>query len=309
MENKEFDTIIVGGSYAGLSAAMALGRSLRSVLIIDSGLSCNRQTPHSHNFLTQDGATPREISEAAKKQVLKYPTVKFSSDTVISAARSINGFEVLTQKSQKLRSKKILFATGVKDIMPDMKGFADCWGISVLHCPYCHGYEVAHKNLGILANGDTAFELCQLIQHWSGSLTLFTDGKSALTEEQWGLVRKLGIGVVEKKINELIYDSGHIAAIAFEDGNRSEIDAIFARVPFEQHCGIPATMGCKMTEQGYIEVDFSQQTSVEGVFCAGDNTTPLRAVSLAVSSGTIAGASINMQLLSEELPTHSQISQ
>ncbi|MEM7297910.1 MAG: NAD(P)/FAD-dependent oxidoreductase, partial [Bacteroidota bacterium] len=134
MNNKQdFDVIIIGGSYAGLSAAMALGRSLRNVLIIDSGLPCNRQTPHSHNFITQDGKTPSEIATAAKSQVLEYDTVQFLEDLASSGKRIAHGFEVLTASGKKVTAKKLVFATGIKDIMPEIKGFADCWGISVVH--------------------------------------------------------------------------------------------------------------------------------------------------------------------------------
>ena len=301
-DDTEFDAVIVGGSYAGLSAAMALGRSLRSVLIIDSGKPCNRQTPYAHNFVTQDGATPKEISDKAKAQVLVYPTVKFLNDLVVSVTKEPDGFSVITQKPQGIKARKILFATGVKDMMPSLKGFAECWGISVLHCPYCHGYEVANKSLGIIANGETAFELGKLIQHWSENLTLFTNGKLNLAAEQYSLIEKLNIEVVEKEIEELNHNNGYLKSLTFVDDTKTEIDAIFTRVPFEQHCEIPITLGCHITEQGYVEVDLFQKTNVEGVFCAGDNTTFLRAVPIAIAAGTKAGASINMELLNEELP-------
>ena len=299
---QEFDVIIVGGSYAGLSAGMILGRSLRSVLIIDSGNPCNEQTPHSHNFLTQDGKTPKEISQLATRQVLAYPTVKLLNDLVISARKTEKGFEVSTNSITAIKAKKILFTTGVKDIMPNIKGFAECWGISVLHCPYCHGYEVAHKNLGLIANGDTAFELCTLIQHWSDKLTLFTNGKSELNEEQHQLIKKLEIKVIETKIAELNHENGVLKSVVFVDGKRKNIDAVFSRVAFKQHCELPIQLGCDITDAGHIEVDFSQKTNIHGLFCAGDNATPLRTVSLATSAGTKAGAFINMELLTEALP-------
>src|SRR5688500_15844678 len=132
---QEYDVIIIGGSYAGLSAAMALGRSLRQVLIIDSSKPCNQQTPHSHNFITQDGETPKGIAEKAKAQVLKYDTVKFYNGIATEGTKTENGFEIKTQSGGRFTSKKLLFATGVKDQFPDINGFAECWGISVLHCP------------------------------------------------------------------------------------------------------------------------------------------------------------------------------
>lgn len=298
---RHFEAIIVGGSYAGLSAAMALGRSLRRVLIIDSGKACNRQTPHSHNFITQDGVTPAEISEKAKAQVLEYDSVEFLSDWVKDVVRTDQVFEVSTQNKASYTADKVLFATGVKDIMPPIPGFSECWGISVLHCPYCHGYEVKHENIGILANGATAFELCQLIQHWTDQLTLFTNGPSTLSVEQSAIIAQLNITIIEKEIAELDHSAGHLKSVAFKNGTRHDLTAIFARVEFDQHSDIPVQLGCDLTEHGYIAVDFFQKTSVAGVFAAGDNTTPLRTVSIAVAAGTKAGVSINKDLITAQL--------
>src|SRR5690554_7950497 len=140
-DGKNFDAIIIGGSYSGLSAAMTLGRSLRNVLIMDSELPCNRQTPHSHNFLTQDGKTPKEISSLAKQQVQKYETVKFYKGLATRGTKTTNGSEITIDTKDKCTAKKSIFATGIKDIMPAIKGFTECWGISIIHGPYCHGYE------------------------------------------------------------------------------------------------------------------------------------------------------------------------
>src|SRR4028119_808587 len=178
VDNKHFDVIIVGGSYSGLAAGMALGRALRKVLIIDSGDPCNKQTPYSHNFLTNDGRTPKEIALLAKQQVRMYRTVGFLDALITAGIKTKTGFEIQIQTGETFATKKLVFASGIKDIMPTIPGFADCWGISVLHCPYCHGYEVRHKKTGILANGDTAFELSSLISNWTNDLTLYTNGVS-----------------------------------------------------------------------------------------------------------------------------------
>ncbi|HEX2627711.1 MAG TPA: FAD-dependent oxidoreductase, partial [Chitinophagaceae bacterium] len=137
---EQFDVIIIGGSYSGLAAALALGRALKKVLVIDSGQPCNSPTPHSHNFITQDGKTPKEISTLARKQVEKYNTVKFIEGLAISGTKTVTGFEIQTDSTKIFEAKKLIFATGIKDIMPSIKGHAECWGISIIHCPYCHGY-------------------------------------------------------------------------------------------------------------------------------------------------------------------------
>lgn len=159
----QFDVIIIGGSYSGLSAAMALGRALRKTLIIDGGKPCNRQTPRSHNFITHDGKAPREIADTAREQVLQYDTVSLVNSTVINVVKTDYTFTVNTHDNT-YKAKKLLLATGVADVMPAIEGFAECWGISVVHCPYCHGYEVRHQKTGIFANGPAAFEYATHIE-------------------------------------------------------------------------------------------------------------------------------------------------
>ena len=181
---KDFEVIILGGSYAGLSAAMALGRSLRNTLIIDAGKPCNRQTPHSHNFLTQDGSTPQEISEISRHQVAKYDTVKFYEGLAIGGKKVAGGFEIRTSRGDAFRTKKLILATGIKDMMSEIPGFAECWGISVVHCPYCHGYEIRNKKTAIIANGDTAIHLASLVNNLSKDIIVLTSGEKTFDNNQ-----------------------------------------------------------------------------------------------------------------------------
>ncbi len=297
--NNRYDVIIVGGSYAGLSAAMSLGRSLRKVLIIDSGLPCNRQTPHSHNFITHDGETPKAIADKAREQVLKYATVSIQSGLAVSATKVENGFELTTADGAVLATRKLLFATGVKDLMPAIPGFAECWGITVIHCPYCHGYEVKQERTGIMSNGDIGFEFSKLINNLTKELTLFTNGKSTLSLEQQEKLQKHNIAVVETEIAGFEHRNGQLEQVLLKDGSAMPLKAMYAKPSFEQHCDIPVQLGCALTEQGYIAVDMLGRTSVPGVYGAGDNTAMMRAVSLAVAGGGMAGAGINKELVEE----------
>lgn len=297
---KKFDVIIIGGSYAGLSAGMALGRALRNVLIIDSGKPCNIQTPHSHNFLTQDGNTPAEISTLAQQQVEKYETVKFYKGLATTAVKTENGFEIQTASGDKFTAKKIIFATGIKDIMPDIKGFAECWGISIIHCPYCHGYEYSNDKTGIIANGDIAFEMGKLINNWTNNLTVFTNGKSTLTEDQVAKLKKHNIKLVEKEIDFFAHKNGQIENIMFKDGSSETLKALYARPKFEQHCELPKLLGCEFTEQNHIKIDFFQKTTQNGIFACGDNSSMMRAVSYAVAMGGMAGSMANREIIEEE---------
>lgn len=298
-ENQTYDVIIIGGSYAGLSAAMALGRAIRNVLVIDSGKPCNRQTPHSHNFLTQDGNTPAAIAALARSQVMAYPTIHFLNDKVTGAEGENNNYRISTFGGEKIKAKKLLFATGIKDLMPDITGFAACWGISVIHCPYCHGYEYKGQQTGILVNGDIAFEFGRLIKNWTRNLTIFTNGKSTVTEENRKQLEETGITIIEKELREIQHKDGYLTNVIFTDGESYDLDALYAKLPFEQHCLIPEKLGCVLSDSGYIQVDGFQQTSVPGIYAAGDNTAMLRSVSSAVATGTAAGAFINRELIAE----------
>jgi len=296
--NSEYDVIIIGGSYAGLSAAMALGRAMRHVLIIDSGKPCNRQTPHSHNFLTQDGNTPASIAKIGRAQVLQYPTIEFTEGEVTRVEGENGQFVVYSSEGQAIAARKVLFATGIKDLMPEIKGFADCWGISVIHCPYCHGYEYRHEQTGILANGDQAFEFARLINNWTKKLTVFTNGASTINESQREQLLQLNISVIETAVQEIRHTDGFLQELLFGDGSSSKMTALYAKIPFEQHSDIPAKLGCQMTDTGYIQTDDFQKTSIPGIYAAGDNSTMVRSISVTVGTGTKAGAFINHELIS-----------
>ncbi len=298
--NNSFDVIIIGGSYAGLSAAMALGRSLRKVLIIDSGMPCNRQTPHSHNFITHDGEKPRVIAEKAKAQVLKYSTVKFYNGLAVSGKKIENGFTIITKNGGTFTAKKLLFATGVKDIMPDIRGFSECWGISVIHCPYCHGYEVKNERTGILANGNFACHYAQLVRNLTKDLTIFTNGKAEFSAEQSAKLKQHNISVIEKEIDFLKHENGNVQQIVFKDQSTFGLKAIYSRPDFEQHSKIPEMLGCELTEQGHIKVDMFQKTTEPNIFACGDNASPMRSVAYAIATGNIAGAMINRGMTEEE---------
>lgn len=299
-DNKIFDVIIIGGSYAGLSAALALGRSLRNVLIIDSGKPCNIQTPHSQNFLTQDGKPPREISSVAKADVEKYETVIFYKGIAISGTKTENGFEIATNANDKFTAKKLIFATGIKDTMPDIKGFSECWGISIVHCPYCHGYENRFKNTGIIANGQKAYHLATMVGNLTKNLTILTNGKADFTIEQLEKLSKHQIKIIENQISEIEHKDGKLQNLVFQDGTKIPFDVAYGVIPFSQHSDIPVSLGCELTEDGYIKIVAFQKTTVPNIFACGDNSNMLRSVANAVSSGNIAGAVANGELVQEQ---------
>ena len=295
-----FDVIIIGGSYAGLSAGMALGRALKKVLIVDNGHPCNIQTPHSHNFLTQDGQTPSEIAGVAKKQVMHYDTIQFYEGLAIMANKISKGFEVCMVSGDVFKAKKLIFATGVKDIMPQLEGFGACWGKSIIHCPFCHGYEVRNRTTGILGNGDAGFEFAKMLLNWTSDLTLFTNGPSTLTEVQHKKLQQHNIKVIEKPIAYFEQRNGYLEQIVFNDLTDFALEVLYAKLPFVQHCVLPFALGCDLTAQGLIKVNEFQKTSVYGIYACGDSANVLRSVSNAVASGTVAGAMTNKEISDDE---------
>ncbi len=296
---KNFNVIIIGGSYAGLSAAMALGRSLKSVLIIDNGQPCNAPTPHSHNFLTQDGQTPGAIAAIGKQQVQQYPTVQFYDGVAITGKKMENGFEISTGSGKTFMAKKLIFATGIKDLLPQIEGLAGCWGKTVIHCPYCHGYEFRNKRTGIMANGELAFHITMLVNNLSQYITIFTNGPATFTPEQLDKLQQHDIAIITTPIASIANTNGNISGINFTDGTSMSLDALYARVAFEQHCAIPQTLGCVLNEQGYIQVDNMQQTNIPGVYACGDNSSFMRSVANAVATGNLTGAAVNAELTKE----------
>lgn len=300
MKTTLYDVIIIGGSYAGLSTALTLGRSLRKTLIIDSGKPCNRQTPHSHNFLTQDGSTPKEIATIANSQVEKYNSVSFYDGLAISGIHISNGFEITTSKGDVFTSKKLVFAAGIKDLLPDINGFAECWGISVVHCPYCHGYEIKGKKTAIIANGHKAYHLASLVNNLTDNISIITSNSKDFEDKELQKLKAHDIKIIEKDIAYIKHQNGQLERIVFKDGSSKFFECAYAAIPFEQNSGIPQQLGCKLTEHGHIEVDFMQKTSVPGIYACGDNSSMMRSVATAVYGGNITGAMLNHELTQEQ---------
>ena len=296
----DFDVIIIGGSYGGLSAALTLGRSTRNVLVIDAGKPCNRQTPHSHNFLTHDGHRPAEIAKTAKAEVLKYPAIKFLNAKADSAKQIEGGFSVGMEDGSFFTSRKLLLATGLKDVLPDIKGLAACWAISAIHCPYCHGYEVKNEKIALLMNGDHAFEMAKNLHLWNKDLSILTNGKSEFTHEQMEKLKSKSITILEEEILELEHQNGQLENIVFRNGKKEAFKAIYVKPEVEQHVDFSGQLGFELTDLKTIKVNEQQQTTAMGVYAAGDCATLFRSLSIITAAGTMAAVMINKELISED---------
>jgi thioredoxin reductase len=300
LNNKTFvDIVIIGGSFAGLSAALGLGRSLRSVLVFDESLSANRKAARAHNFITHDGEAPNHILAKAKKELANYPSVRFYEGRARRGTMNDSGFEIQSETGDSFQAKKLLFATGITDLFPPIEGIADCWGKSYLHCPYCHGYEVRKEPTGVWGNGDSGFDLARHIHHWAKDLKLFTNGPASLSLEQVRKLRDHHIDIVEEPIQAVVHTGGQMEHVVFQNGRRMVLSVLFGRAGFRQTCELLGQLGCKYNEQGYVHIDECQRTFIPGIFAAGDNVTSFRTISGAVASGTRAGAYINKDLIDD----------
>lgn len=295
----KYEVIIIGGSFAGLSAALCLGRAQRKVLIIDSGLPCNRFTPISQNFLTRDSESPDNILKKGLRDVRKYPTVEFLKDLALSVKKISKGFQIITWAGNTYTSRKLILATGLKDKIPQIPGFKKCWGISILHCPYCHGYEVKNTPTGILGNREIGFEMAKLLSQWTEDLKIFTNGPARFSEIQLKQLNKNKVDIVEHVVSCFTHDNGRLRKVVFENDTEIHLKAIYVKPTFEQSSTIPMELKCQLTTTGLLKIDEFQKTNIPGLFACGDNSNIKRTISFSLSSGTNAGMSLNKELIEE----------
>ena len=227
---------------------------------------------------------------------MKYDSVSFMEDRATAGTKTNDGFIIETLKSASYHAKKLIFATGITDLVPDVKGFKACWGISIIHCPYCHGYEFRNQETGIMANGERAFHIATLVKNLTGDVTIFTTGPAEFSPEQLQKLERQKIRIIEEPIVEAIHKNGKLQHITLNNGERLPFAALYAAFPFSQHSLIPESLGCEMTEQGHIKIDGFQQTSVSGIYACGDNSAMMRSVANAVYAGNLAGAAVNKEI-------------
>ncbi|MFN7160760.1 MAG: NAD(P)/FAD-dependent oxidoreductase [Candidatus Gracilibacteria bacterium] len=300
VKKAKYDVVIIGGSFAGLSAAMSLGRSMRDVLIIDAGKPCNKGVKEAHNIITQDGEAPDGIRKTALKNVLQYETIEQVCDMVDDIKGEDGKFVVYLHSGERIECRKILFASGLKDELPEIEGYRECWGKSIVHCPYCHGYETRGQKVGVLSNGPKAFAFVRLIHHWAPDLRFYTNEAAYLAPEELEKLRDKGIFMCEKKVVKFEHTDGMLERIVFEDGTSDEINFLFSAPVTVQSTDLPEKLGCMLTKENQLQVNEQQETTVKGVYGAGDNTASFRAVVVSMASGNQAGVLINNQLIQEE---------
>ncbi|WP_206758370.1 NAD(P)/FAD-dependent oxidoreductase [Nostoc linckia] len=301
-QNKEiYECVIVGGGSAGLSAALLLGRSRRRVLVCDKGNPRNAPAHESHSFFTRDGISPHELLSIGRDQLKPYKSVEFQAIGVKEINPSGNQFEVVFEDGTIKKTRKILLAFGVMDEFPALENFGDFWGKSVFHCPYCHAWEVRDEPLAVVGNGETGIEMAALLKNWSADLVLCTNGKADLTADQRTLLENHKILVREEKIIRLEGDNGQLENIVFETNEKIARRGILIRLKQTLRSNLAEKLGCELNEFNLIKTtNVFNETSVKGIYAAGDITSPMQVISAAVFQGSVAAGGLNHSLIMED---------
>ncbi|MBZ9976090.1 NAD(P)/FAD-dependent oxidoreductase [Mesorhizobium sp. BR-1-1-10] len=296
----QYDLAVIGGSFAGLSAAMQAARARRTVLVIDAGQPRNRFAAHSHGFLGQDGRTPGAILDDARRQLLAYPTARLVTARADKAiANSSSDFEITTDGGETFGAARLVLATGVRDILPEVPGLAQQWGRTVLHCPYCHGYEVSTGPLGVLATGPMSMHQAQLISDW-GDVTLFGNGLIKPDADEMHALESRNVRFEPATVNELSDDGSGGLVVHLVDGRKAGVKAIFTAPRNTMASPLAEQLGCGLKDGllgPMISVDDRQQTTVPGVYAAGDAARAMHNIAFAVSGGTFAGVCAHQSLV------------
>lgn len=294
------DVIIIGGSFAGLAAALQLGRARRKVTVLDTGLPRNRNARHSHGLLGHDHKPPLHILAEARQQLARYPTVKLVNARADSVSGAIDHFSVLTRDGESLAARRLILSYGVTDQMPNVPGFSESWGTSIVPCPYCDGFEVAGQHWGVVWSGPQSHNQVRLFLDWTDKLTVFADGHDIAPDIQADLARR-NIPVADGRIVEIAHHEGRIATVNLDTGRHIAVDILFAQPRNKPSASLHESLGLATadTPSGIVlKVDERRQTSMPGIYAAGDLTTTfLPSVTQASSQGAMAGIFAQQSML------------
>lgn len=296
MNETLFDAIIVGGGPAGLNAALMLGRARKKAVVLDEGLPRNAVTREAHGFLTRDGIPPGELRRLAKEQITRYPGITFIEDSAQSVTGKDGDFQIATAQGLTLRSKKLLFAVGMKDRPLNIPGLPEVYGKSAFVCPYCDGWELRDEPLVIITRGAEAMHFIPLISGWTDRFTLCTNGPDGLTDSERDDLRRHGVPFHDAPIRSIESEEGIVRQVVLEDGTAIPCRGIFFKPDLTIGSALPQTLGCQVTEAGTVIVDEFGKTNVPGVFSAGDAVTMRHQAIAAASSGAMAAAALNNEL-------------
>lgn len=295
------DVIIIGGSFAGLAAALQLGRARRKVTVLDTGRQRNRFAGRSHGVLGHDHKPPQDILVEARQQLARYPTIKLVNARAESVSGTLDDFCVVTDDNESLRARRLILSYGVADQMPDIPGFADGWGTSIIPCPYCDGFEVADQHWGLVWSGPQSHNQVRLFHDWTDRLTVFGNGHDIPPNIQADLAARQ-VPIVDGRISEIESYGSHSATIKIETGSDVSVNILFAHPRTRPSASLHDALGLATvnTSTGIaLKTDDRRETSMPGIYAAGDLANPgIPSVTTAAWQGTMAGIFAQQSMLS-----------
>ena len=298
-EASRYDAIIVGAGPAGLSAALILGRCCRQVLLCDGGEGRNADSSTLHGFLSREGCSPRELRRIAREQLRPYTTVEIREVLVTDAQRGADGFLLELATGERLRTGKLLLATGVVDELPPIPGLVERWGRSVFPCPYCDAYEFRGRPLGVLGRGPGAVAQARALTTWSDRVALFLDGPTSLTPEDHAALTGQGVEIVERAVRTLEGAGTALARVRLADGGSVPCEALFLSEGQHQRSPLVARLGCRIVDGCAVPTREHESTEIPGLYVAGDASDNLQLAIVAAAEGAEAGFAINRALVRE----------
>jgi thioredoxin reductase len=297
-----WDCIVVGAGAAGLSAALVLGRARRRTLVIDAGEPSNRHAHGIGGLLAYDGRPPGDLYAQGREELAAYPTVELRSGEVVDGERDGTRFSLALADGARESARRVLLATGMDYRTPSLPGIAERWGRSVFHCPFCHGWEVRDQVLGVLGGGTGDVERALLLRAWSDDVTLLTDGPAELDADGAERLAAAGVAVDERPVAGLRGDGDALTAVTFADGSERPCGALLVPVTMHQRSPLAARLGATLADPGpvvadAVEVGAGFESSVPGLFAAGDVSVQMPSVPSAIASGNGAAAHIVRSLV------------
>jgi thioredoxin reductase len=290
-----YDTLIVGGGPAGLSAALMLGRCRRRVMLCDTGSPRNARARALHGFLTRDGTPPLELLDMGRRELTEYG-IESRHIAVIDIAQAPDSFDVTLADDTRVRARTVLLASGICDDIPAIPGLADCFGTTVHHCPYCDGWEVRDRRLVVVGQRAKAAGLALALKTWSDSVVLCSHGPAGLRRAQRDQLAAHGIEIDERIIANVEHTEGRVRHLTFKGDQTRECDAVFIANGQRQQSDLAGKLGCALTKQGLVKTDHLGQTCVPGLYVVGDASRDVQFVVVAAAEGAKAAVGINKAL-------------
>ncbi|MCB7135015.1 NAD(P)/FAD-dependent oxidoreductase [Cellulosimicrobium marinum] len=298
-----YDVAIVGGGPAGLSAAVTLARSLRSVVVLDAGEPRNAPAEGAHNLLGREGVAPRDLLATGRQEAAAYGA-EVRAARVVGARRDGDGFVLDVASGTPVRARRVVLATGLVDELPDVPGVRDLWGTDVLHCPYCHGYEVRGRRIGVLATGPAALHQVLLMRQLSDDVTLFLHTAPEPDDAAWEQLAALGVRVVEGRVARLDVADGRLRGVVLDDGTTIAVGALAVAPRFVARGELFEQLGGTVEDHPmggrFVPADPRGATSVPGVWAAGNTSDLTAMVGASAAAGVMAGGGVNADLAAED---------